>query len=206
MDPRETYSRAVIHTDLENSPGWEKTGGSILLLPCKPALDDLFGKTDRNLLNAALGLLDLSDDFIILIDSGPDAINVVQAIASADIVFIPLQFSRQDVYPAVNTLRYIIAYQNSMSHPQFGGWVVIQPIQTQWEKEYMENFVNLFNTFQKNTGFICHGDNPFIHMKPSRIVHRGKHLTWSIRDEIFDPIREMAAVIDKTQTLEHTEA
>ena len=103
-------------------------------------------------------------------------------------------------------MRYILAFQKSKGHPQFGGWVIVQPIQTQWEEEYRENFINLFDTFRKNTGLQCPEENPFIHMKPSRIIHRGKHLTWSIRDEILDPIREMAAVIDQTQILEPMEA
>ena len=179
-NPCECFQEAIIHTGYQYM---ESNHGSIILLPSKPTLDKLLNGTNRNLLNATIGLLGLSDDYIILIDSGPNAVNVNYAIESADVVFIPIKFSIQDVYPAINTLLPIIHMQKESNHPYFGGWVYIQNITTQWEEKYLADLKALHKELQFTTGIMCSNQNPFIQMKPSRIIHRGKHMTWSIRDD-----------------------
>jgi chromosome partitioning protein len=110
-DPRETFSRAVIHTELEKSKGWKKNTGAIFLLPCKPALDDFLRGNTRNLLNAAISHLGLSDDYIILVDSGPEKVNVIMAVGCADVVFIPTRIRPQYVQPSIYTLQPIMDFQ-----------------------------------------------------------------------------------------------
>lgn len=204
-DPNKTFSRALIKTKLEKSKGWIDNGGSILLIPCKPALDNLLRRTDRNLLNSALGLLQLPKNCIILIDSGPDAININMAAGSADIVFSPIRINRQAIYPLVDTLRVIIYHQLKNKKPLFGGLVINQKIQAQWEENYIESFTNLFDSLRHKIKLTCSYENLFIIMEQSRFIQRGKHMTWSIRDEIFDPIRQMALVIDQSQPTDQVE-
>ena len=198
VDPRETFQNAIIQT---RTLYGEEDEGSIFLLPSKPALDNLLARTNRNLLNAAIGMLDLPDDYIILIDSGPNAVNVRNAIESADVLFIPFQFSRQDAFPAIDTLINVIQSQKENGLPYFGGWVYIQAIKTQWETHYLANIKEAYKKTRYSTSILCPNQDPFIHMKPSRVIHRGVHMSWSIRDELFDPIREMVAVIKQTEKL-----
>ena len=198
VNPSDTFQQAIIPT---GHPNREKDQGSIFLLPSKPALDNLLAGTNRNLLKSAIGLLNLSDDYIILIDSGPNAANVSSAIQSADVVFIPFQFSRQDAFPAIDTLINVIQSQKQNGLPYFGGWVYIQAIKTQWETHYLANIKEAYKKTRYSTSILCPNQDPFIHMKPSRVIHRGVHMSWSIRDELFDPIREMVAVIKQTEKL-----
>jgi len=198
VDPRETFQKAIIQT---RTLYGEEDEGSIFLLPSKPALDNLLARTNRNLLNAAIGMLDLPDDYIILIDSGPNAVNVRNAIESADVLFIPFQFSRQDAFPAIDTLNHVLQCQREKDLPCFGGWVYIQAISTQWEKHYLANVKEAYQEIRYSNRIMCPTEDPFIQMKPSRIIHRGVHMTWSIRDELFDPIREMAALVKESEKL-----
>jgi len=195
-NPYESYQQAIIQTrhQYDNS-----NQGSIYLLPSKPALDNLLVGTNRNLLKAAIDQLALPADYIVLIDSGPNAVNVSNAIKSADVVFIPFQFSRQDAFPVVETLTYVLHCQQEKNLPYLGGWVYIQDINTHWEKLYLANVQEVIKEFRYSNSIMCPNQNPFIQMKPSRVIHRGVHMTWSIRDELFDPIREMAAVIKKIE-------
>ena len=195
-NPYDTFQQAIIQTRHQYSNSKQ---GSIFLLPSKPALDSLLAGTTRNLLNAAIALVDLPADYILLIDSGPNAVNVRNSIESADVVFIPFQFSRQDAFPAIDTLRHVIQCQQENGFLYFGGWVYIQDIKTQWEKYYLANVKETYKEIRYSNRIRCPNQDPFIQMKPSRVIHRGTHMTWSIRDELFDPIREMAEVIKKAE-------
>lgn len=204
-DPRDTFSRAVIHTKLEKHKGWKKNTGAIFLLPCKPALDDFLRGTQRNLLHAAISLLGLSDDYIVLIDSGPEKVNVYLSVGCADVVFIPTRIRRQYIQPSIYTLQPIMSFQKELNRPAFGGWVYIQNFETQWEEEFLENFTNLCETYFQKSNIRCIDERLFIQMKPSRFIQRGKHMTWSIRDEIFFPIQQMADVIKQTKIVDNKE-
>ena len=205
VDPRETFSRAVIHTELEKSKGWKKNKGAIFLLPCKPALDDFLRGTTRNLLDAAISNLGLSDDYIILIDSGPEKVNVYLSVGCADVVFIPTRIRRQYVQPSMYTLQPIMNFQKELNRPIFGGWVYIQNFETQWEEEFLKNFSNLCETYFQKLNINCIDEKLTIQMKPSRFIQRGKHMTWSIRDEIFVPIQQMAKLIKQTKIVDYEE-
>ena len=198
VNPSESFQQALIPN---RQPSGPSSQGSIFLLPSKPALNTLLVRSNRNLLDALISLLDLPADHIILIDSGPNTINVNHAIESADVVFIPFQFSRQDAFPAIETLSYVIQSQREKDRPYFGGWVYIQDIKTQWEERYLTNVKEVFRDIRHSTRIMCPNQDPFIQMRPSRIIHRGKHLEWSIRDELFDPIRKMTAVVSRTEKL-----
>lgn len=198
VNPNESFQGSLIQT---GGPSRQKSQGSIYLLPSKPALYHLLARSNRNLLDALIGLLDLPADHIILIDSGPNTVNVRHAIDAADVAFIPFQFSRQDAFPAIDTLSYVIQSQQEKDRPYFGGWVYIQDLKTQWEQRYLTNVKEVFRDIRKSTGVICPNQDPFIQMRPSRIIHRGKHLEWSIRDELFDPIRIMTAVVSRAAKL-----
>jgi len=204
-DPRETFMRAVIPTELEKSKGWKKNTGAIFLLPCKPALDNFLKGTTRNLLHAAISLLGLSDDYIILIDSGPDKVNVYLAVGCADVVFIPTRLRRQYVQPSIYTLQPIMNFQKELNRPSFGGWVYIQNFETQWEEEFLENFLKLCETYFQKLNVKCIDENLFIQLKPSRFIQRGNHMTWSMRDDIFLPIQQMAKVIEQTEIIDNKE-
>ena len=119
VDPRETFSQAVIHTELEKSKGWKKNKGAIFLLPCKPALDNFLRGAKRNLLHAAINLLGLSDDYIVLVDSGPEKVNVYMAVGCADVVFIPTRIRLQYIQPSVYTLHPISCFQKEFNRPIF---------------------------------------------------------------------------------------
>ncbi len=194
VNPIESYQQALIHTGL---PYIQNSQGSIYLLPSKPALNHLLARCNRNLLNKFIGLLGLPADHIILIDSGPYTVNVRHAIEAADVAFIPFQFSRQDAFPAIDTLSYVIQSQQDKDRPYLGGWVYIQDLKTYWEQHYLENVKEVFRDIRNSTRVMCPSKDPFIKMKPSRIIHRGVHMSWSIRDDLFDPIRKMADMVSR---------
>jgi cellulose biosynthesis protein BcsQ len=205
VDPHRTFEIALIDTKIEKSRGWADDAGSIYLIPSKPALDDILYGKKRNLLKILLHQIEFPDDHVILIDSGPDNMNVHMAIGAADIVFVPMKFSPQDVHPTVETFQTILMAQKYSGQPVMGGIIINQNIRTQWEERYMENYQKIFKTFRENTNMDCTKANQFFHLKESRIILRGKHLEWSIRDEVFNPTREMAKVINDIDSVDLTE-
>lgn len=202
IDPHDTFNQAVIDINLEESCHWQNNGGSLHLLPSKPKLDEVLSSKNYNLLWLAITAVGLTNEYIILIDSGPDLINVLSAITAADIAFIPLRISPQDVHPTIETLRAIICSQNDYEQPTLGGIVVNQTVNTKWEQRYIDNYQKIFDRFQKNSEILCSSQDLFILQKQSRIIQRGNHLRWPWRDDILNSTRQIAEVIfefDKTK-------
>lgn len=199
IHPRDTFNIALVETHLEENESWTKNNGAVYLIPSKPSLDDFLPGKNLNYLKTALDSLELPEDYLVLIDSGPDNINVHMTLAAADVVFVPLKFSPQDIHPTIETFRSICDHQEITGRPTLGGLIINQNLKTQWEQTYMENFKKLIIDYKEKTRLIFETDNLFIPMKQSRLILRGKHLEWSIQDELFEAARQMAAVINQAQ-------
>jgi cellulose biosynthesis protein BcsQ len=195
-DIQDAFAEAVIPTGAEDNPHWENTGGHIYLLPSKESLDRVLALSKPYALREVLSGLDLNDDHVFLVDTGPELRNVEMGIIAADVVFLPIIYSRQDVYPAVDTLRAIIQEQRSGGNAVLGGLVVNVFGGSQWEGGYENNFLNLFESFQQTTGLMSTTDRIIIHLKRSRLITRGKHLDWSFRKDFLETARAMAAALN----------
>jgi cellulose biosynthesis protein BcsQ len=192
---RDLFTKALIETGLEKSKHWEDNGGSLFLLPSKPSLDSVLSGKPATLLRPALHSLELPEEHVILIDTGSNSISVQMGIAAADIVFLPLKYSRQDVHPAVETLRTIVMEQRGNGRAVLGGLVVNGAGDTQWEAGYENKFKDLFDRFRQKTGFVSATDDPFIHLRQSRLIQRGTYMDWSLRDDFFETGQKMADAV-----------
>ncbi len=195
-DVREVLARALIETRLEKSKHWEDNGGSLYLLPSKPSLDTILPGKNSSLLRIALHNLGLSDEYIFLIDTGADGNSVLMGVGAADVVFLPLKFSRQDVHPAVETLRTIIMEQNGNGKAALGGLIINQAGNAKWEQEYINNYTQLFEKFKSKTNLVSASDDLFIHLQQSRIIQRGSFMDWSFRDNFLDTAKRMADAVN----------
>jgi len=194
-DVRDALAEALIETGMEESSHWESSGGKIYLLPSKEALGQVIVQANPYALREVLKSLDLPDNFIFLIDTGPEQKNVLMGICAADIVFLPMMFSRQDVYPAVDTLRIVIEEQLKNGKAVLGGLIINDYGDTQWEKEYADNFLNVFHNLRDNIGLVTSTDNIYVNLKRSKVIKRGKHLDWSFKDEFKNAAHKMADAV-----------
>ena len=197
IDPHDTFNQAVIDINIEESCHWRNNGGSLHLLPSKPNLDDVLSRNTLNLLSDAITAVGLTNEFIILIDPGPDLNNVLSAFVAADIAFIPLRISPQDVHPTIKTLQTLAWIQSVNKEPTLGGIVVNQTVNTKWEQRYIDNYQKIFERFQENSEVLCSSQDLFILQKHSRIIQRGNHLRWPWRDDILNSTRQIAEVINE---------
>ena len=201
QDVQDALAEALIETGMEESSHWESGGGKIYLLPSKETLDQVIAQVNPYALQEVLKSLDLPDNFIFLVDTGPELKNVLMGVCAADVVFLPMMFSRQDVYPAVDTLRIVIKEQKKSGNAVLGGLVINDYGDTQWEQEYADNFLNVFLTFRDNIGLATSTGDIYINLKRSKIIKRGKHLDWSFKDEFKDTAQKMAAAVCVQQDL-----
>ena len=201
QDVRDALAEALIETGMEESSHWESNGGKIYLLPSKETLDQVIVQANPYALQEVLKSLDLPDNFIFLIDTGPEQKNVLMGVCAADIVFLPMMFSRQDVYPVVDTLRIVIEEQLKNGTAVLGGLIINDYGDTQWEKEYADNFLNVFHNLRDNIGLVTSTDNIYVNLKRSKVIKRGKHLDWSFKDEFKNAAQMMAAAVHAQQEL-----
>lgn len=197
--PKESFSQALIHTKLETRKSWRKNRGSIYLIPSRPDLDHVLPGKSKYILGAALCGLELPEDYIILIDSGPDSINVQMSIAAADVVFVPMKLSKQDVHPTIETFKTIYQEQKEKGKVIWGGFIINQDIKTQREEYYLENYRGLFKRFEKESGLSSINDDLFILLRESRIIRSGNHLVWPMRDDFLESSSQIASTIHKAQ-------
>ena len=197
----DVYYQAVRETGLEKNKHWKDNGGKLLLLPSKPALESVLRDKDSPLLKCLLHSLELTDEHVILVDTGGDSVCLLLGIAAADVVFMPMIYSKQDVHPAVETLRTIILEQRGNGHAVLGGLVVNQGSGTQWEQEYHDNYVQLFDRFKKKAGLKIASDTLFIHLDHSRIIKRGTFMDWTLRDDYLAAAQKMAAAVQAVEVL-----
>jgi|GEM_PF-1373106 len=191
----DTFAQAVIDTGLEKNKHWEDNGGKLYLLPAKKTLDNVLTSKHSSLLQMTLMGLDLSNEYVILVDTSPDGDNVLMGTGAADVVFLPLKYSQQDVHPTVETLRTIIMKQQGNGNAMLGGLIVNQAEDTQWEQAYEKRYSELFMRFKEKTGLRSATDDLFIHLKHSRIIQRGKFMDWTLREYLLDPAEKMAATV-----------
>lgn len=198
---QDAYDQAVIATGMEKSKNWEDNGGSLYLLPAKPALDTVIPDMDPDMLKQLLHELDLSDEYVILIDTGPESSCVMMGVAAADVVFIPLLLSRQDVHPTMETLRTIFHKQLSSGTAVLGGMVVNQSQGTQWEKNYIDKYIEIFDKFQHKSKLMGATDSLFIELSQSRIVRKGTFLDWTFREDFLKTAQAMASAVHAVQVV-----
>lgn len=198
-DLTEIFSQAAIQINTNSSLNWEDNGGALYLLPSKPILDDFLTQRNSTLLKTALNNLNLPQECIIFIDSGPDHQNITMSIAASDIVFVPMVLSKQDVHPTVETLRYIHREQKNSGNAVLGALIVNRVGDTQWEESYITNYQKLLDRFRNKSGILSIKEDWFIRLKQSRIIQRGKHLNWSWREDILESARQIAEVIHEFQ-------
>ncbi len=194
-DTQELFRQAVIQTGLEHSKHWQDQGGALYLLPAKPSLDSILAAHPPTLLKTLLDSLPLPEDSLVLIDTGSDGSSVLMGVAAADVVFLPLKYSRQDVHPTVETLRTIILEQKDNGTAALGGLIVNQAKDTHWEQTYQEKYTQLFQKFKSRTNLLSASEEIFIPLDQSRIIQRGLHMDWSFRDSFLDTAMRMAEAV-----------
>jgi hypothetical protein len=106
-----------------------------------------------------------------------------------------MMFLRQDIFPGVDILRIVVNIQKKSGNAVFGGLIINDYGDTQWEKDYEGNFLNVFLTFRDKIGLVTSTDDIYIHLKRSKIIKRGKHLDWSFREEFRDTAEQLAAAV-----------
>lgn len=198
---QDAYSQTVLDTGMEKSKHWEDNGGRLFLIPSKPALESVLIDKNSSLLKMVLHDLGLTEDYVILINSGSDSRSVLQCVGAADVVFLPVQYSRQDVRPTVETLRTIIMEQRENGNAVLGGMVVNQSRDTKWEQEYETNYIQLFDRFQGKTNLKSASDSLFIRLAHSRTIQRGTFLDWSLRDNYLGTAKQLADAVQAVEIM-----
>ena len=200
---RDAYDQTVIDTGLENSKYWDDNGGSLYLIPSKPSLDSIIPESDPDLLRTLLHDLEIPDDFIVLIDTGSDNHCVVMGIAAADIVFLPMLLSRQDVHPTIETLRTVFNAQKRNGGAVLGGMIVNQSGGTEWEQGYIDRYIQLFDRFQHESKIMSATDSLFIELSQSRIIKKGTFMDWSLRESFLKTAQTMAYAVNAVEIAEY---
>jgi cellulose biosynthesis protein BcsQ len=196
---QDAYAQAVIETGLEIRNNWKDNGGKLYLIPSKPALDSVLSNKDPSLLKKVLHDLELTDEYVILIDTGPDNDCVELGVAAADVVFLPLHLSRQDVHPTFETLSTILSEQIDHGSAVLGGMIVNQAGDTKWEQSYIDKYIQLFEKFQGKSEIKTATDSIFIKLRTSRMIKRGTFLAWSLRDDFLRTAQAMAAAVNAVE-------
>ena len=199
---QDAYDQVVVDTGLEKSKNWSDNGGRLYLIPAKPALDSILPEIDPSLLRTLLHGLGLSNDYIILIDTGSDDHCVVMGTGAADVVFLPLHLSKQDVHPTVETLKTIYDSQKDNGNAVLGGLIVNQSGGTNWEKGYIERYAVLIDRFQKESKLRSASDSIFIELNQSRIIKKGAFLDWSLREDFLITAQAMASAVNAVEIAE----
>ena len=130
LNMADLISQAVIPIENNDTLKWRKNGGRLYLIPSKPSLDAVLIGKDSILLKSVLRNLRLSNEWIILIDSGPDSKNIKMSLVAAGLVFVPIILGKQDVHPTIETIHSIIDEQRNIGKPIFGGLIINRSGQT----------------------------------------------------------------------------
>ncbi len=199
LNMADLISQAVIPIENNDTLKWRKNRGRLYLIPSKPSLDAVLIGNNSILLKSVLNNLRLSKDWIILIDSGPDSKNIEMSLVAAGLVFVPIILGKQDVHPTIETIHSIIDEQRNNGKPIFGGLIINRSGQTQWEDSYVSSYQELVDLLMKDSGLLTMTTDLFIELKQSRIIQRGKHLSWSWRKDILKSAKRIAAVIQQDE-------
>jgi len=193
------FIQSVIPIENNLTTKWKRKRGRLYLLPSKPLLDEVLIGRHPTLLKTVLRNLGLSKDCIILIDSGPDSKNIEMGIVAADLVFVPMILGKQDVHPTIETIRSIILVQEKYGKPLFGGLIINRSGHSQWEDSYISSYQNLINLLKRDSGLISIVGDIFIELKQSRIIQRGKHLSWPWRNDYLSTAKQISEIIHKLE-------
>ncbi len=199
LNMADLISQAVIPIENNDTLKWRKNRGRLYLIPSKPSLDAVLIGKDSILLKSVLRNLRLSNEWIILIDSGPDSKNIEMSLVAAGLVFVPIILGKQDVHPTIETIHSIINEQRNIGKPIFGGLIINRSGQTQWEDSYISSYQELIDLLKNDSGLLTMTSDLFIELKQSRIIQRGKHLSWSWRKDILKSAKQIAAVIQQDE-------
>jgi len=184
----DAFRAAVMKSPLNENKHWRKNNGELYVLPSGPDLDAALTVIRMPvILRRAIMQLQLPEEYLVVIDTGPDKLNVVFGIVAADIIFMPAMFSPQDTRPAVETLRSIVlAQQEFPGRSVYGGMLINQVGQTGWEGDYRENMLSILHTFAEKAGFHIAGglsEDTFIEIPFSRTLRKGDWIEWAPREK-----------------------
>ena len=121
------------------------------------------------------------------------------SLVAAGLVFVPIILGKQDVHPTIETIHSIIDAQRNNGKPIFGGLIINRSGQTQWEDSYVSSYQELVDLLKIDSGLLTMTTDLFIELKQSRIIQRGKHLSWSWRKDIRKSAKRIAAVIQQDE-------
>jgi len=199
LNMADLISQAVIPIENNDTLKWRKNRGRLYLIPSKPSLDAVLIGNNSILLKSVLNNLTLSKEWIILIDSGPDSKNIEMSLVAAGLVFVPIILGKQDVHPTIETIHSIIDEQRNNGKPIFGGLIINRSGQTQWEDSYVSSYQELVDLLKNDSGLLTMTTDLYIELKQSRIIQRGKHLSWSWRKDILKSAKRIAAIIQQDE-------
>jgi len=122
-------------------------------------------------------------------------------IGAADVVFLPLHLSRQDVHPTFETLKTILLKQIESGTAVLGGMIINQAGDTKWEQSYIDNYIQLFDKFQGKSKISRATDSLFIKLNQSRMIKRGSFLSWAFRDGFLQTAQAMADAVNAVEII-----
>ena len=193
----DAFRSAILKSPLNENKHWRKNNGELHVLPANTDLDAALSLISMPfILRRAIMTLRLPDEYVVVIDTGPDKVNVGFGIVAADIVFIPAMFSPQETRPAIETIRTIVlAQQEFPGRAVFGGMLINQVEETNWEGDYRDQMNEILGKFKEKADFDIAGGlstDTFIHIPFSRLLRRGDWIEWAAKDRFVNVGHQMA--------------
>ena len=194
---QDIFNQSIFDTDLSKNKNWIDNGGRLFLLPSKRNLDTVLANNHFSLLGKVIREITLPDNVLILIDTGSSSESVLAGVGAADVVFVPLIMSRQDIPPVFETLRTInmMQRQREDKKPALGGFIINQPGDTQWEEEYVKQYTLTLGEYKKESGLHCMSEDLFFYLKTSRLIRRGAFLEWTLRKDFYMFAKKIADIV-----------
>jgi MinD-like ATPase involved in chromosome partitioning or flagellar assembly len=194
---QDIFNQAIFDTGLSKNQNWRDNGGRVFLLPSKLNLDTVLANNHFSLLRSVIREIPIPDDMLVLIDTGSSSESVLAGVGAADVVFVPLIMSRQDIPPVFETLRTIILMQREREHnrPAMGGFIINQPGDTQWEEEYIKQYTVTLDEYRKESNLRCASEDLFFFLQASRLIRRGAYLEWTLRKDFYLFAKALADIV-----------
>ena len=196
---QDVFNQSVFDTGLSKNTNWVDNGGKLFLLPSKPNLDTVLANNHFSLLGTAIREIRLHDNVIIIIDTGSSSDSVLAGVSAADVIFMPLIMSRQDIPPVFETLRTInvVQRQREDNNPAMGGFIINHTGDTQWEMEYVKVYSNTLEEYRNESNLSCVSDDLFFHLKYSKFIKRGDYLERPLRKDFYTFAKKLADIVDQ---------
>jgi len=196
---QDIFNKSIFDTGLNKNKNWVDNGGRLFLLPSKPNLDKVLANAHYSLLGAIIRNIRLPDNVLILIDTGSSSDSVLAGVGAADVVFVPLIMSKQDILPVFETLRTIQIMQRKSENnaPAMGGFIINQPGETQWEAEYVNTYRQTLDEYRKESNLRCVSEDQFFFLKTSRLIRSGAYLDWGLRKDFYTFAKMLADIVHK---------